>query len=70
MYIFEILYKSVIGIIRNKKKRPEVPPEPECEHVFLPIDSTKKVLACSKCGMLVKAKDLQPKPPANFFMNK
>ena len=33
-----------------------------CEHVFLPIDSTKTVLACSKCGAVVKAKDLRKNP--------
>ena len=70
MYIFEILYKSVINIAKKKDKKEESPKEPECDHVFLPIDSTKKILACSKCGMLMKAKDMQIKPPANFFMKK
>ncbi len=70
MYIFEILYKSIINIAKKKDKKGETPKEPECDHVFLPIDSTKKILACSKCGMLMKAKDMQIKPPANFFMKK
>lgn len=70
MYIFEILYKSIINIAKKKDKKKETPKEPECDHVFLPIDSTKKILACSKCGMLMKAKDMQIKPPANFFMKK
>lgn len=70
MYIFEILYKSIINIAKKKDKKEETPKESECDHVFLPIDSTKKILACSKCGMLMKAKDMQIKPPANFFMKK
>ena len=70
MYIFEILYKSIINIAKKKDKKEKKPKEPECDHVFLPIDSTKKILACSKCGMLMKVKDMQIKPPANFFMKK
>lgn len=42
MYIFEILYKSIINIAKKKDKKEETPKEPECDHVFLPIDSTKK----------------------------
>ena len=30
-----------------------------CEHIFLPIDSTGEVLACSKCGLVVNKKDLK-----------
>lgn len=70
MYIFEILYKSIINIAKKKDKKEKTSKEPECDHVFLPIDSTKKILACSKCGMLMKVKDMQIKPPANFFMKK
>ena len=25
----------------------------DCEHVFLPVDSTGEILACSKCGLLL-----------------
>ena len=58
MYIFELIYK-----LRHKKKEtmPEFEPDIEeeyknCEHVFVPVDSTKKVLACIKCGVLKKQK--------------
>lgn len=37
-----------------------------CEHVFLPIDSTGETLACSKCGLVVKRKDLKDE---NIFKN-
>lgn len=38
-----------------------------CEHVFLPIDSTKKILACSKCGLVIN-KDKSPAKPKNPFL--
>jgi len=64
MYIFELMYNLVHKFINRKKTLPK-PPEAEyggrCEHVFMPIDSTKKVLACSKCGLLVKAGELKIK---------
>lgn len=46
---------------------PEVENDENCEHIFMPIDSTGEVLACSKCGLVVNKKDLKYK---NFFMNK
>lgn len=46
---------------------PEVENDEDCEHIFMPIDSTGETLACSKCGLLVNRKDLRYK---NFFMNK
>ena len=36
-----------------------------CSHIFLPIDSTKQILACTKCGMIVKKEKL--KSSDNFF---
>lgn len=65
MYIFELLTKWI-----NKKY---VPPkrnfdpfaqdeiDEDCEHIFLPIDSTGEVLACSKCGLVVNKSDLKDK---------
>lgn len=46
---------------------PEVENDDDCEHIFMPIDSTGEILACSKCGLVVNRKDLRYK---NFFMNK
>lgn len=46
---------------------PEEEFDPNCEHIFMPIDSTGEVLACSKCGLVVNKKDMRYK---NFFMNK
>lgn len=28
-----------------------------CEHNFMPVDSTGSVLACTKCGFVVKQRD-------------
>ncbi len=63
MYIIELINK-----IKQKRKQQSVPKLDEfidgtvdeiedaltCEHVFMPIDSTKTVLACSKCGYVIK----------------
>ena len=65
MYIFELLNRYI-----NKKyiKKDNYNPldndestkndEENCEHVFLPVDSTGEILACSKCGLVIKKKDL------------
>lgn len=50
MYILEILLKSIIER-NNKKVEPQEEREyAKCQHIFLPIDSSGKRLACSKCG--------------------
>ena len=61
MYIFELAYKLVQKVITKKapKEEPAEKTEEEiCEHVFLPVDSTKKTLACTKCGLLIKTDDI------------
>ena len=68
MYLFELITKYING----KKYRKELDFDPfandeedsefnseECEHVFLPIDSTGETLACSKCGLVVNREDLK-----------
>ncbi len=30
-----------------------------CEHTFLPVDSTGETLACSKCGLLVSKEEMK-----------
>lgn len=70
MYIFELIYKLVKKEIIKPQKINLDDFEDEyanCEHIFLPIDSTKKVLACSKCGLVVNSDDLKP---LNFFKAK
>lgn len=70
MWIFEILYKKIVNIVQKRSKNKiENIDEETCEHIFLPIDSTKKILACSKCGLLIKAENLKPKTDSTVFDN-
>ncbi len=55
MYIIELLYKTVVHIIQKrysgKKSNIKIKDKKiknKCEHIFLPVDSTKKILACTK----------------------
>lgn len=63
MYIIELIYKL---LTKKKKKKTLVDIEEKeyvkCEHLFLPLDSTKKYLACTKCGLVIKKEDEK-----NFF---
>lgn len=68
MYLIELIVKKFL----NKKKETKTfNPLDEnessetgyenCEHIFMPIDSTGDILACSKCGQVVNRKDLKKK---------
>ena len=59
MYIFELLYKNIVKIIQKKEQTPIENENIQCEHIFLPVDSTKKVLACTKCGQIIKTENLE-----------
>lgn len=62
MYIIEKFIKWL-----NKRQTKEViPKKPDfkdiddalnCEHKFMPVDSTGNILACIKCGFVVKRND-------------
>ncbi|MBO8430555.1 hypothetical protein IAC76_04140 [Spirochaetes bacterium] len=81
MYLFELLVKylkkdRVLEILDEHDKQnainpleeiPELDDSRNCEHIFMPVDSSGAILACSKCGLVVNKKDLRYK---NFFMNK
>ena len=68
MYLFELITKYIKGKKYSKKldfdpfaqdeENQEFDSE-NCEHVFLPIDSTEEILACSKCGFVKKREDLK-----------
>lgn len=70
MYIIELIAKIIKE--KNSKERqknlmpPEIDYEEKCSHIFLPIDSTGKILACSKCGLTVKNDRLKVKPKNPF----
>ena len=59
MYIFELVIKK-LKEKRGLKKDVIEPSDNDlfvyekCNHTFMPIDSTGKVFACSKCGQLLK----------------
>ncbi len=58
MYIFELIAKLIKDFKIKKSNKKETADEnelyPVCEHIFLPVDSTKKILACTKCGVIKK----------------
>ena len=59
MYIIELFYKLIEDYKSGKfkkKKKPEIEAPEKCDHLFVPIDSTGRILACSKCGELYKLK--------------
>ena len=39
----------------------------KCEHIYMPIDSSGEILACTKCGALANKKDVCKD---NFFERK
>ena len=65
MYIVELFLK-IKEDIKNKKfkKEPKIQKEEieKCSHFFVPIDSTGKILACSKCGEIYKLDDKKINP--------
>lgn len=38
-----------------------------CEHTFMPIDSTGEIFACSKCGLVINKCEYEKR---NFFNDK
>ena len=65
MYIIELFYKLYKDFKSGKfKKKPPQAKEPEekCDHLFVPIDSTGRILACSKCGEIYKLKKGETNP--------
>lgn len=70
MYFIEFIIKKFFkkNKIQTKTDFDPLEREPErefsstsCEHIFMPIDSSGEILACSLCGMIVKKKDLNKK---------
>lgn len=65
MYIIELFIKIKEDFKKGKfkkKKEPEKKEYEKCHHLFVPIDSTGRILACSKCGMLYKLKKDEVNP--------
>lgn len=65
MYIIELFVKLKNDFKAGKffRKEKNITEEVEvCEHLFVPIDSTGNVLACSKCGEIYKPKKNEVNP--------
>jgi len=65
MYIIEFILDK---FLKNKKEKEYYNPlnsadeeseDENCEHIFMPIDSTGETLACRNCGLVVSRKDLK-----------
>ena len=72
MYIVELFFK-IKNQLKERKYKVSSPRKKEtyeqCSHILVPIDSTKEILACTKCGFLVKREDIPKKiPNGNFFI--
>lgn len=64
MYIIELFFKLKQDFKEGKfkKKQKELPEVETCSHLFVPIDSTGRILACSKCGKIYKLKKGEVNP--------
>ena len=65
MYIIELFLKLKEDYKAAKlKKQPQIDNEnsEKCNHLFVPIDSTGRILACSKCGEIYKLKKGEVNP--------
>ncbi|HIS88984.1 TPA: hypothetical protein IAA87_06145 [Candidatus Avigastranaerophilus faecigallinarum] len=75
MYIIEKIIKTYLKLTKKEKsfsyttnsQNEELEDILTCKHNFMPIDSTGRILACSKCGYVVTRKRLDKNK--NFFKN-
>ena len=67
MYIFELIIRYIKGK-KYKKLTPDYSPDksedivekPEnCEHFFMPLDSSGEYFACKNCGLVVQKSELK-----------
>lgn len=69
MYIIEkciklylnITKKNPVSIVLPETEEVELEDIVTCKHNFMPIDSTGKILACSKCGYVIRKDKLKKK---------
>lgn len=69
MYFIELIIKKLTQkkdkFASNYSSNEEFQEYENCEHVFMPIDSTNEILSCTKCGILKKRSEFKNK---NFFI--
>lgn len=73
MYLIEWIVKKLIQKKENIDFNPvsdeEIKDYEECEHIFMPLDSSNETLSCTKCGTVVKKEELKNKfSGKNFFI--
>lgn len=65
MYLIELITKYIKGKKYTRKDnfdpfaQDDIENSDNCEHIFLPLDSSGELLACSKCGLVVKKDELK-----------
>ena len=65
MYIVELFLKLIEDFkLKKIKKAQKIPTEEteKCDHIFSPVDSTGRILACTKCGEIYKLKKGEVNP--------
>ncbi len=74
MYIFELLINALkpkkkfdLGYNPPDKQEDIIENSDECNHLFMPLDSTNTMFACKYCGLVVPKEKLKNK---NIFENK
>lgn len=69
MYLIEFIIKKLTQKKEKQFYNPLTENESDeyenCDHIFMPIDSTGEILSCTKCGTIKKRKELKSK---NFFI--
>lgn len=68
MYIFEWITQFLKGKTYKPQKRINYTPDTgeglledpnDCEHVFMPLDSSSELFACKYCGIIVNKRNLK-----------
>ena len=67
MYIIEKIIQIISKCVEKKNQPPVIHSQTvkqeedviSCKHYFMPVDSTGEILACSKCGYMIKKKRLK-----------
>ena len=70
MYFIELLVKKFLKREKQEGYNPLADTNSDseyenCEHIFMPIDSTGEILACTLCGLVVHRKDFKKKTVFN-----
>lgn len=74
MYIIELIFNGIKNLkqkVNNYNKKSKTIniendiSDQDCQHLFMPIDSTNKTFACTKCGKLIHYNNIEKK--SNFF---